>query len=310
MHDDLPASQKSKVPFDKVRSFYVDGKAVLIKGRVTDDVAIEEILHPFVDSLYVDNNELFANLLKEARKNFPELTQEIEDAYTDRRGFSKKHRELELVTQALTRHFGKEFAENESKPFKDAVKEFLTWFMDIIKNLSEYLTGKVFSARSISSKATMTDIARLLNTSDIQFKIEKVADRKVRYNLTDGAKVAYDAAIGASNPLQKEIVENIFHAAVHSSKNVGSLAASRNQIKLVKDGLQPVYKSLISSVSPNMLGEYLSTIPTVQNAFASIDDVKMKAAFGMSFKDLKLDFIRNYTLHPKTARLLARRREQ
>ena len=76
---------------------------------------------------------------------------------------------------------------------------------------------------------------------------------------------------------------------------------------IVKDGLQPVYKSLISSVSPNMLGEYLSTIPTVQNAFASIDDVKMKAAFGMSFKDLKLDFIRNYTLHPKTARLLARR---
>jgi hypothetical protein len=231
LHDDLPASQKSKVPFDKVRSFYVDGKAVLIKGRVTDDVAIEEILHPFVDSLYADNNELFANLLKEARKNFPELTQEIEDAYTDRRGFSKKHRELELVTQALTRHFGKEFAENESKPFKDAVKEFLTWFMDIIKNLSEYLTGKVFSARSISSKATMTDIAKLLNTSDIQFKIEKVADRKVRYNLTDGAKVAYDAAIGASNPLQREIIENIFHAAVHSPKNVGSLAASS-----LKDG--------------------------------------------------------------------------
>ena len=231
VYDDLPAQQKSDVPFDSIKSFYVDGKAVLIKGRVTDDVAIEEILHPFIDSVYVDNNELFTNLLDEARKSFPELTQKINDAYRQSRGFSQKHRDLELVTQALSRHFNKEFTENETKSFKDAVKKFLDWFMNIIKNLSEYLTGKPFSARSIKPTATLTDIAQLLNTSDIKFNIERVADRKVRYNLTEGAKIAYDAAIGSSNEVQKQIIENLFHAAVHSPKDVGNLAAST-----LKDG--------------------------------------------------------------------------
>ena len=214
IYDGLPTNQKSKVSFDQVRSFYVDGTAVLIKGRVTDDVAIEEILHPFVDSLFLDNQELFQNLLKEARKSFPELSQEIENSYRKERGFSQKHRELELVTQALSRHFNKEFTENETKSFKNAVKEFLDWFMSIIKNLGEYLTGKPFAARSIKPTATLSSIARLLNTSDIQFRIEEVVDRKVRYNLTDGAKIAYDSAIGSSNAVQKQIIENLFHAAV------------------------------------------------------------------------------------------------
>ena len=225
-YDDLPDQQKSKVPFKDIRSFYVNGKAVLIEGRVTDDVAIEEILHPFVDSVYVDNIELFNKLLKEARKSFPELSQEINDAYRSNRGFSEKHRELELVTQGLSRHFNKEFTENETRPFKTAVKEFMEWFMDIIKNLSEYLTGKPFSARAISQNANLTGIAKLLNTSGIEFKIDRIADRKVRYNLTGGAKIAYNKVMESGNAVQKEIARQLFHAALHSPQDIGILAAS------------------------------------------------------------------------------------
>ena len=134
LYDDLPIEQKAELPFDQINSFYVDGQAVLIKGRVTDDTAIEEILHPFVDSLYLDNPELFNNLLAEAKLSFPVLSEQIRDSYTDRRGFSQKHRDLELVTQALSRHFNDEFTNNETKSFKDAVKKFMEWFMNIIKN--------------------------------------------------------------------------------------------------------------------------------------------------------------------------------
>lgn len=231
LYDDLPKLKKARVPFNEIKSFNVDGQAILIKGRVTDDVAIEEILHPFVDSLYLDNNQLFTKLFNEAKKSFSELAQQINDAYTDQRDFSKKERELELVTQALTRHFAKEFKENETKSFKDAVKEFLDWFMDIIMNLSEYLTGKPFTVKSISPNATMTSIAKLLNTSDIEFKTEAATERKVRYNLTGGAKKAYNNAIASANDLQKQIIENLFHAAMHSPKNIGNLAAST-----LKDG--------------------------------------------------------------------------
>ena len=128
-YDSLPAFQKTKVPFEQVNSYYdaINGKVVLIEGRVTDETAIEEMLHPFTDALYSNNQELFSGLLAEARANFPELSQGIEDAYTNRRGFNQQTRDLELVTQALTRHFKKEYEETPTKSFLDKVKEFLSW---------------------------------------------------------------------------------------------------------------------------------------------------------------------------------------
>ena len=37
-----------------IKSFFdpVSGNAVLIKGRVTEDTAVEEVLHPFINSLF------------------------------------------------------------------------------------------------------------------------------------------------------------------------------------------------------------------------------------------------------------------
>jgi hypothetical protein len=76
---------------------------------------------------------------------------------------------------------------------------------------------------------------------------------------------------------------------------------------IVKDGLQPVYKSLISSVSPEMFSEYLDTLPTTIEALASMNESEVERAFGMSFSEMKMDFLKNYTLHPKTARLMPKR---
>ena len=143
-YDGLPAFQKANMPFEKVKSYFdpVAGQVILIKGRVTDETAIEEMLHPFVDALFADNKALFDSLLSEAKKMFPVLSQQIENAYNKDRGFNQKDRDFELVTQALTRHFKKEYEENPTKTFKERIKEFLQWFANIINNLHKYITGK------------------------------------------------------------------------------------------------------------------------------------------------------------------------
>ena len=109
MFANMPDWKKSNVKFADVKSFYVDGVAYLIKGRVTDETAIEEMLHPIIDAIKIDNVELFNNLLAEASINFPQMVQEIKAEYNkDTRNFSDTERDLEIVTQALTRHFNKE----------------------------------------------------------------------------------------------------------------------------------------------------------------------------------------------------------
>lgn len=272
IYDKLPKDQKSDIKeFKDVRSFYVNGTAYLIKERVTDQIAIEEVLHPFVDSFAASNPELFNSLLEEAKLNFPELNQEIAEAYTDKRGFTQRDRELELVTQGLSRYFDKEFKTETTKTFKDRIKEFVDWFFSIVQSLGEVFTGRNLSyfrgdaalleqerresatddvinneqlaneeVRRITrltpdiipDNATLSDIAKFLNTSDISFDVDlKTDNNKVRYNLTPGKQEAYDYAIRQANETQKEIIENIFHAAMHSPKEVGNLAAST-----LKDG--------------------------------------------------------------------------
>tara|TARA_R110001592_G_scaffold5912_6_gene32173 strand:+ start:24130 stop:29892 length:5763 start_codon:yes stop_codon:yes gene_type:complete len=230
LYDALPNSQKvsgkSKVNFDNVKSFYVNETAILIRGRVTNDIAVEEILHPFIDGVSLSNEKLFEGLVAESKKSFPELWEGIKDAYNQNRGFTEKHRELELVTQALSRHFNKENNEVGTVTFRRRVKDFLEWFLDIIKDLHEYISGRPLTVDMISANATLTSIAKLLNTENIEFKLTTLVDNKVRYNLSPEKKQVYDYISVRGNAVQQSIIETMFHAGVNSPKQVGSLAAS------------------------------------------------------------------------------------
>jgi hypothetical protein len=227
LYNSLPDWKKNKVKFLQVNSFYVDGTAYLIKGRVTDETAIEEILHPFIDAIKKDNSELFDGLLAEASLTFPKMVQEIIAGYNEKvRKFSSIERDLEIVTQALSRHFNQEYENTPSISFLNKVKEALEWFMNVINNLNEYLTGKPLSVRDINANTNFSDIAKLLNTEGIQFKLESKVDGKVRYNLSPDKQKQINQALGKANGLQVEIINKLFHQASKSKQEIDSLSAN------------------------------------------------------------------------------------
>ena len=215
-YKELPSNAKRKVNFKDVKSFYYKGNAVLIKGRVTKETAVEEILHPFVNALYSGNNKLFSNLSNEAKKLFPELAQKIEASYSDKKGFYAKDRNLELVTQALSRHFNKEYENNPSKPWYTAVKDFIKWFSDIIKNVyKNYMGGTMrLNVGFISSETSMSDIAKMLNTTEFEFRLDlyETGDRKVQYALSEGVQKTVDTAKDqAVTDTQVEMIDRLLH---------------------------------------------------------------------------------------------------
>ena len=228
MFANFPDWKKSNVKFKDVKSFYVDGTAYLIKGRVTDETAIEEMLHPIVDAIKVDNAELFNGLLAEASKSFPEMVQQIKAEYNQNtRNFSDTERDLEIVTQALTRHFKKEYETQPTKGFLDRVNEMMEWFMNLIDNLSQYLTGRPLSVRDINPSGNLSDIAKLLNTEGIQFKLESRANGKIRFSLSPEKKKQVDQALSEANGVQAEVIKSLFHVANSSEVEVNSLSGSR-----------------------------------------------------------------------------------
>lgn len=282
-YDSLPDFQKSKVDFDKVNSYYdaVNGTVVLIEGRVTDETAIEEMLHPFTDALYSNNQELFAGLLKEARLNFPELSQGIEDAYTERKGFTQQTRDVELVTQALSRHFKKEYEDTPTKSFIERIKEFLSWFGNIIIDLHKYLTGKPIPVLAINSKATLTDIAKLLNTADLKFDYTARVDGKVKFNLTPDLQNTVDYAKRQSNAIQLAIINKLFHQAQASQEEVKSMAAGQNGPIIVLNELDHVYYDVLN---PETI--YTSTTTRIKGKIGDLEDKQLNIDLGNDFDQI------------------------
>ena len=216
-YDSLPAWQKANVKFEKVNSYFdpVASKVFLVEGRVTDETAIEEILHPFTDALYIENRALFNSLLEEAKINFPVLKQQIENSYSDKLGFTKEDREFELVTQALSRYFKKEFEENPTKTFKERIKEFLDWFAGIINNLHKYITGiNISSLRS-------SEVVQPTQTGTIKPGVEELFESNPEL-----ANVVYEALGFKTNKinLDFEVInteQGILINAFFNEKNVG-----------------------------------------------------------------------------------------
>jgi len=226
IHDGLPAWRKTSGSFANVNSFYYDQVAYLVKGRVTNETAIEEMLHPFIDAIKVDNESLFNNLLEEAKVNFPEMVQQITEAYNNKRNFNDLDRNLEIVTQALTRHFNNEYESQPTNSFLKLIQDALEWFKSVIENLHEYVTGNPLPVSAISKNATFTDIAKLLNTEGIRFKLEKRASAKLRYSFTPEVQSILQGARSVANGIQLEILNKMFGIAEKDSRNNDRLYAN------------------------------------------------------------------------------------
>ncbi len=303
-YNSIPQWQKSKVNFKDVNSFYVDNVAYLVKGRVTDETAIEEILHPFTDAIKMDNPKLFNGLLAEAKINFPEMVQSITEAYNGNRNFSQLERDLEIVTQALSRHFNNEYEKAPTKRFLDRIQEALDWFMEVINNLKEYMTGKPISVKDINNKATFSDIAKLLNTEDISFKLESKANAKVRYSLSPEKQKIVDKALDKSNAIQTEIIKRLFHIAINSKEEIDSLSvnlsdtASANTIVVLNKEdhtyvditNREIYKSVTTAIKGQLANEEdVQLNLTIDNDVdALLDAVISKQSFDDVFPQMKV----------------------
>tara|TARA_R100000935_G_scaffold21250_2_gene39639 strand:- start:185 stop:5989 length:5805 start_codon:yes stop_codon:yes gene_type:complete len=226
-YDLLPQWRKAKVPFAQVNSFYIAGNAILIKGRVTDEIAIEEMLHPFIEAVKLDNIPLYETLLDESKRMFPVMTQQIEDAYNKKRNITAEEREMEVVTQALSRHFNKEYEERPTQSFLNSIEELLKWFKNIIENLNQYITGRKLPVQVIKSDLTLSDIAKLLNTSGISFETGKSINGRVRYNLTPEKQSLVNQALKSSRTdQQKTVINEMFHNIKETDVLSDSLSAN------------------------------------------------------------------------------------
>ena len=108
--------------------------------------------------------------------------------------------------------------------------------VEIIKGRvsEESIVKQELSLGDLSPKNTLSDIAKLLNTSDIKFDLN-IAPGQIQYSLTPELSKVYKYALAsAKTTAQKIVIMNLFHGAELSEEEIISLSAT--DIDFTKEG--------------------------------------------------------------------------
>lgn len=166
------------------------GIIYLINGRVTEEMTIEEFLHPFVSILQKYNPDYFYELVKEIKKLYPSLIKNIDAVYSDFEGFDQDTRDNEYVAQGLAKAMHESKHKNEK--VLDILKSFGQWFIELLKSFSEYwwhgyAKGSVYTIDPMKIKnLTVGELARLLNADDIEVDLSNYdGNKKTYYHMAD-----------------------------------------------------------------------------------------------------------------------------
>lgn len=151
----------------------VHNGTVYIFTEATNQITAEELLHPFVETLYQKNKVLFDNLLKEASSSFPELKKEVWKNYED-----DAVREKELVTKAIARAY-----DSKQGVKKSLLKKFQEWLGEIIKNLLSYfgLESEYINPATFDTSFTINEIANIINSKNTRINV--IFPKGTVYNL-------------------------------------------------------------------------------------------------------------------------------
>ena len=280
-YDNLSEEQKQLsygASFFNVKAYYVDNTVKIVKGSVSPETIAEEILHPFVNTMEIENNSLYKGLLSEAKKIYPELLEQTQDIYKD---YTQENLEREFLTKALSNNFNKEFEQQPTNTWRQRILDFLKLVSDAVKNLYKYISGKALTVKDIKSTSTISDIAKLLNTKDLKFNLNSdlIKNTAVQFELTDDRKGLVNQINEEATDEQKDIVDRLTHASRETKRRVENFTVS------------DYLKELADPIIINVDGEYYNIDKTNEKYPSVNDKLGAIADAGIKARDFRIDDI-------------------
>lgn len=152
------------------RAFIENDTIYLVEGRFTDQIAIEEAIHPFINTLYHTNKKLFNNLYREISSKYQKLKADIERNYSEYDSITKQQ---ELVAQAFSRAFHEEFKSKKPSKLREVLHQFIEWFRSLFitnDTISEY-NGINYVSTSQLPVMSLQELVQLIHTNDTKFDV-------------------------------------------------------------------------------------------------------------------------------------------
>lgn len=166
-------------------------------SRLTNEQFFEEFLHPTVHELYKTNKELSEKLIKQAKKDFPELCKFIRNAYKEQ---GQDVINEEIIAQVLAKYLNDEIA--TTGPNKRSIREYIKNFFQAIFDKFRDLFGEVdvkivednrieVSGRDIKDVLNFSQLAALINSRQLTFT-DRLPIGETRNNISQDSSITED----------------------------------------------------------------------------------------------------------------------
>lgn len=214
--------KKRKGSIQNVNAFVHNNTCYFIQGRKLNvDIASEEMLHPFINAVYIKNPALFSSLLKEAKKLFPKLRLEIAEAYKNE---SQEVREQELVTQTLSRAFREE---RKNTPKGRKLASIIDKFLNFVKELFGAGNKDYILADEIDSNTTIQDLAKIINTD---------------------LKLVYNSKFGKITRMNNDPSSINIYASTGENTNLSNFAEQKKEVWPKNDPLSDILQEKLQEL--------------------------------------------------------------
>lgn len=171
-----------------INAFTKGNTVYLVEGRVTPDIAMEEVMHFVVELLRVDNPTLNTRLFNQAKEIAPALWRQIQDTYTSEKGFTLGDQRAELVTRVLQQEYAQEIKSNPAREYsamRKILNDVFKWFSNVLSKVFVHkgYGNPVVDFRELPMNTTFNELAVILNSKNVD--IEAFSIDKTMYNLEE-----------------------------------------------------------------------------------------------------------------------------
>lgn len=222
----------------------------------------------------------------------------VSDETIDRHAASYKQMLEDIKNEPIT-----EYKELGSKQDAEGFKSFVSGGQGA-QVLTELTT---INLQDIKPTATLSDIAKLLNTSDIRFDVTARADAKIRFSLTPELQSTVDYALRQSNDIQKVVIKKLFHQAQEVKEEVSSLSAGEGGPIVILNEENHVYYNLLDTTET-----FKSTTERIKGKLSEEDlfNKKLNIDLGNDFDKLLQGLTADKTLDEVFSQMKILNREQ
>jgi len=220
----------------------------LDKIKEGDPVLYNEGLNKVKDTVYVQDvlNESFYH--KEALRHGEEGSA----------GYLQ-YIEEEALAKAI-RDKGKQLSDDERVSFIDWIKRLFAKLRAVmglqgmsvqqvrkltLDEFAENALRDIFAEQSMETAAeptTLSDVAKLLNTTGLTFDLGKPVSRKVRYSLTPEMKSLTEYAKSYANPVQSAMIDKMTNQSLKAKEELGSLSIAIDRVIVFNDPNHEYYE--------------------------------------------------------------------